>query len=249
MDKEYNCTILTISNVKSTVDRFKNDLQKQTGVNVQLIVIENYNQDYLGARQAFNAHLSEIKNDNVLFMHPDIVFLNKTALFSILQQAEAIENYGVIGIAGCPPGKKWLIVSTMVHGKQKVQCGVTFDTPVEVQTVDECLFLMKRSTIDKWRFSDITGWHLYAVEQCLRMNQAGLKNYVVPCQVHHFSAGNSLDPSYVKILIIIKQMYASLPHYLNTTVKQWRTSSAEGNMYIYYYYLKMWLKKILKNGK
>ncbi len=59
----------------------------------------------------------------------------------------------------------------------------------EVQTVDECFFIMNKNIIEKMKFTSLNGWHLYAVEQCLRMTKLGKRNYVVPANLWHLSDG------------------------------------------------------------
>lgn len=218
----------------------------QKNIQYQLIIIRNYNDEFEGVRQAYNSILDSINYEKVVFCHHDIFFLNEHELGNILRQMDEVSDVGVVGIAGCKTGEKWEILSTMYHGYEKVLCGTEIECPVEVQCLDECLFIMKKSFVQQIGFSEIKGWHLYAVEQCIRANAHGLKNYVVPANVYHYSSGNSLDPSYINSLLELKKMYSIDEEYLNTTVKQWDLKTKKGYCYIKYYYWKQIIKKLMK---
>lgn len=63
--------------------------------------------------------------------------------------------------------------------------------------------------LEKIPFSNIEGWHMYAVEQCLQATLDGKKNYVIPSRIWHLSAGVSEDRNYVRIGKEIVKRYGS----------------------------------------
>lgn len=240
------CTIVVIVNKKAQYEMFLSSLKQQKNVEYQLITIENYDNCCAGARQTFNSIMSAVKFEKVIFCHQDIVFENENVLEKILDEVEKLNNIGVVGIAGCREGKRWEIISNLRHGDERKHCGRRISNPVEVQSVDECFFVMEKEFCEKIRFTEIEGWHLYAVEQCLRAKEYGKKNYVIPSEIWHQSDGKSLDPQYVLMLLKLKNKYALNKDILNTTVKQWDFTNFKGRVYIKYYYIKQVLKKILK---
>ena len=137
-----SCSIITISNNVNMLEEFKSNLKTQENVSYQLIVVDNTKNSYSGARAAFNSVLDKIENDIVIFLHPDIRFLNKVSLSDILLYIDKIKNFGVIGVAGCPSGREWKIYTTIIHGSKKVNPGISISKEVEVQTVDECFFII-----------------------------------------------------------------------------------------------------------
>ena len=240
------CTIIVITNDKKRCDEFTAGLNTQQNVEYQLLVVESIHGEFCGARQAYNSVIDLIEYDNVVFCHHDIFFLDNNALENILMYIDSLDDFGVVGVAGCKHGEEWEILSTMLHGDGKQLCGTKIDKPTEVQCVDECFFVMQKKFVKKYRFTDMTGWHLYAVEQCVRAEQKELKNYVVPANMYHASSGNSLDPSYINALLEFKEVYSVQDGILNTTVKQWNIKTTKGYLYIKYYYWKQVIKKTLK---
>lgn len=242
MDKYY-CTIVVICNKEKVLKEYTENLNTQKNVIFQLIVIDNTDNQYSGARMAFNSFLAQIEHEIVIFSHPDIRFRSDYALANILRETAKIDDYGVVGIAGCASGQIWKILTNIVHGDKKVEAGERILDITEVQTVDECFFIMKKDMIQKIKFKNKDGWHLYAVEQSLQMKRDGKKNYVIPADVRHLSDGRSLDPSYMKGLEEIIREYKIETEYINTTVKQWKTKGFVAYLYRKYYYIKQVIKK------
>lgn len=241
--KIYHCTIVVIANKAEVLEDYIKSLDAQTNVVFQLIVIDNKDNQYSGARKAFNSVLAQAKYDVVIFSHPDIRFMTDTALADIMLQIESLNNFGVVGIAGCAEGRTWRILSNIVHGTDKDNAGTKISNPIEVQTVDECFFAMERDVAQKNNFINEDGWHLYAVEQCLQMRRINKKNYIVPADVWHLSNGKSLGPTYLKDLERVIDEYKNDTEYINTTVKQWKTKGIRPYLYRRYYYVKQIIKR------
>lgn len=243
------CTIVVIWNKEDIYTEFLDSLKKQKDVDFKIIGIKNDNHQYVGARQAYNDHLRAIEGSYVIFMHPDIRFLDEYALYDLLENVKKTGDFGVVGVAGTPEGKNWQIYSDIIHGMSKENAGKSVKGQKEVQTVDECLFVMNASDIKNKKFSLLEGWHLYAVEQCVEYLLCGKKNYVIPARLWHMSAGGSLDPSYMITLNILIRKYKNELKYLNTTVKQWKTNGMPAAIYRIYYYYKQKLKRWLQCRK
>lgn len=137
-------------------------------------------------------------------------------------------------------------MSNIYHGKEKTLAGVTISKTHEIETVDECFFLIKKDYFLKYNFSSEKGFHLYAVEYCLDCLENNLQNYVVPANIWHLSDGRSLGPDYViqlKRLIKKKQNKFDL---ICTTVKAWKTKGVLAKAYLEYYYYKQIVKRMIK---
>lgn len=220
-------SLITIVNNEKVYQNFCKNLVKQQGVNYELIKIQNDAQQYDSARRAYNKAASHAKGDLLVFLHPDIRFLDKLALHDIITQANQLTNWGVVGVAGSPnndnENNRNYIVTTIVQDRQKENVGEKITRPTKVQTVDECLFIMKRDFWQAYPFSNITGWHFYAVEQSLVAIINGLDNYVIPARIWHLSPGSSENTQYIKIGREIVKRYGEHFKYINTTVEQWDT--------------------------
>lgn len=242
-----NISILCVYNNDEIMNDFSSNLgnQKLNG-EYQLIPINNKGNVWHSIREAYNSHLDKIKYDMVVFIHQDIRFMNESALQNLLDEIEKISDFGIIGIAGCKSGKQWKLLSSITHGLDHKNAGETVQEAIEVQTVDECCFVMHTNDIQRTGFSEIDGWHMYAVEQCLWMAGGGKENYVIPAEnIWHMSNGQSLDPSYMITLEQVLSKYCKDIIYLNTTVKQWKVHGLFPYLYRKYYYVKQVFKRML----
>ena len=240
------CTLVLISNKQEVYMGFLESLDTQKEVRYQLICIDNYAGEFAGTREAYNAYLAKAQSDWIIFLHPDIRFEDPYALRDILSEVNQLGEFGVAGVAGCLKGEKWGILSDMLHGKDRMYAGERLVRSMEVQTLNECLFVMSKKYVIDHPFSDIVGWHLACVEQCLEALVSGKRNYVIPSRLWHLSAGDSLDPDYLRILEILIDKYAGEFDYFNTTVKQWQVHGAAAKIYRKYYRMKQILKRRLR---
>lgn len=220
-------SLITIVNKEPIYNSFKKNLATQTGVNYELIKVNNSDNQYDSARKAFNSAAKKARGKYLVFLHPDIRFLDSQALHDVLQKIIHLQNWGIAGIAGSPyelnsKGRNY-IVTTLIQDKNKESVGEKIGSPVKVQTVDECFFVMKHSSWDKHPFSDIKGWHFYSVEQCLISLIAGNSNYVVPSRIWHLSPGSSENVQYIKTGKEIIRRYGQEFDRINTTVEKWDT--------------------------
>ena len=55
--------------------------------------------------------------------------------------------------------------------------------PKEVQTLDECMFIIKKDYFNEHIFNERDSWHLYAVKYCLKVLINGDKVYVIPANL------------------------------------------------------------------
>ena len=225
---------------------FRQALEKQRGIEYTLLAVDNSQNRYPGAREAFLSQLDQVQTDFVVFMHQDIRFQDETALGDLLNSAETLDNLGVAGVAGCPEGKDWVLYSNILHGKEALPAGKAVTGAMPVQTVDECLFILRTEVARKYPFRSRGGWHMYAVEQCLELSRAGYQNYVLNARIWHLSKGGSLEQSYLGTLEELIREYGSDTDYFNTTVKQWTTCGRKAALYRGYYLYKMKLKGFLQ---
>lgn len=244
-------SIVTIVNNLDVFDGFCKSLETQSNTSFELVPIYNLNGEYKSARSAFNSVLSKCNGVYVIFMHPDIRFETPNELYTTRTYLNGITKFGVIGAAGATAEKynknKRVIYSNMVHGIDKKNAGIRIDSIQEVQTIDECFFILDKRYIVKNKFSELDGWHLYAVELCLRCVLENRKNYVIPLNMWHLSEGKSLDSNYIRQLNRIIKIYGNKFPALYTTVKIWITRGIWHEFYRHYYFIKQKIKrKILR---
>ncbi|WP_283576511.1 glycosyltransferase [Limosilactobacillus oris] len=221
-------SIITIVNKEKVYQDFKKSLKEQEGVNYELIKIANDNNQFDSARTAYNSALEKAKGDYLIFIHPDMRFLDKNSLQDALAQVVELKDLGVAGVAGCPDKvhhHKSTLVTSIVHDNPPHHFGKLIDKVTEVQTVDECFFVMKRSFCKKHPFSSIQGWHMYAVEQCLIALLDGKKNYVIPARMWHYSTGNSENWQYIQTGREIARRYGKYFPTISTTITTWENQN------------------------
>ena len=243
-------SLITIVNKEDVYQAFKAGLEKQTGVEYELIRINNENNEYNSARKAFNDAAKKAKGKYLVFLNPDIRFLNEHALKDVLDQIRSLpKDFGVAGIAGSPKelvANDRIILTTIIHGDHKEHVGRPITGPTPVQTLDECFFVISRDYWKKRPFPLKEGWHLYAVEQCLLAQKDQRENYVVPAAIWHTSDGKSEDFRYtLQVKQLIKEYQAQTAS-INTTVKRWPTRGLGAKMFVNVYLAKMYLKYLLK---
>jgi hypothetical protein len=249
MDIPILFTLILIMNKKDVYNDFIDNLETQNDVAYEVICIDNCNHQYTSARKAYNDAAMKASGKYLIFLHPDIRFINKHDLYEITKYIGAVKTFGVIGVAGCPyelvVGKR-VILSNICHGNRKNKAGKDISKPEIVQTVDECFFVVEKNEFNKICFSEKEGWHLYAVELCLQFINEGKQNYVIPANLWHLSDGRSLDYRYMLQLRELLKEYKNSSDFINTTVKKWKTKGVLSNCYSIYYLCKQWIKGKMK---
>lgn len=221
-------SIITIVNKEKIYEGFLKNLKEQEGVQYELIKINNDHNQFSSAREAYNDAMKKAHGDYFIFLHPDMRFLDKFALKDALEQIVKIDDLGVAGVSGCPfelHHHKSTILTTIVQGDPYYHFGKSIDKVTEVQTVDECFFVMTRGFCENHPFTDVKGWHMYAVEQCLIALLNNKKNYVIPARMWHYSPGNSENWQYVQTGREIVKRYGNHFSSINTTMTTWNTKS------------------------
>ena len=243
-------SLVLIVNKQEIYKDFLDNLDTQEEIEYEIVPIFNYNNEYRSARQAYNNATKKINGDVLIFMHPDIRFLHKHSLKNFVESIHSIKDAGVIGVAGARASKDKPsvgdILSGIVHGLDKRELGtVQIKKTEEVQTVDECMFAVNKKYFLEHPFSDLSGWHLYAVDYCLEALKNSRKNYVVPSQIWHISDGVSLDEKYVEQVEIIIKKWRDYYNVIYTTIKTWPTKGVYAYIYRKYYWIKQRIKRMI----
>ena len=206
----------------------ENCLVKGLGIQTyeyELIILDNSQGKFKSAAEALNSGAREAKGELFIFVHQDIKMEDKNFLEECFFYLVNFKNAGIFGIAG-KSIKNDEIISNMMHGNPPVPVSKTWiNSPVNVQTLDECLLIIPRQRFIETPFDAETcdDWHLYGVDYCLTMISKGYEVVVLPLSVYHLSDGVSLNSLYFSSLEKVIQKHKHETDVIATTVQNWRT--------------------------
>ena len=204
-------------------DYLLKSLKNQT-TNYELILIDNTQKKFKSAAEAFNQEGKKAKGKYIIFTHQDIDLSSNIFLNNLEIILDSISNLGIAGVAG--KSKEKIIVSNIKEGiPPKLSGKIQINEPVKVQTLDECLFIIPTSIFDVVQFDEkvCSGWHLYAVDYSLSVNERGLDVYVVPASIYHKSTGESFSKEYYGILKKLLDKHRKNYKMVYTTMGNWNS--------------------------
>lgn len=164
----------------------------------QILVKEGFS----SAAVAYNNGIDESLNDLMVFVHQDII-LPKRWLADLERGLEYLEkhdpNWGVIGVYGetLHDGARGYVYSSGLN-----IMGKPFDRPEEIQTLDEIVLIIRKSS--GLRFDEsLPNFHMYGTDICMTAMDVGRKNYAISAFCIH-----NTQPS----LILGDDFYESYRH-------------------------------------
>lgn len=215
------------NNQKILEDKLLNSLKKQN-IEYELILVDNTTGKYKSAAEALNYGARKATNDFLMFVHQDVDLSYPNCLKDIEGMVEDLDDLGVAGVAGyCETDGKPVMYSNIKDGYPPKDVGLNLDHPIEVQTVDECLFIVARSLFKELEFDETTcpDWHLYGADYCLDTKKLGKIVYVFPLKIYHASRTESFSKTYYTTLKNIVKKHGSEYKTINTSCGIWRTGS------------------------
>lgn len=219
-------SVVCVYNNKNILDECLLSSLKNQNIQYELILVDNTKNEFLSASQALNNGGSLAKGKYILFSHQDICFKSSDVLKKMGRLFDQNPN-SIIGVAGVD--KRRRVISKITHGidREILPGKITEFDVCEVQTVDECFFGISNELFKKFKFNEqiIDGWHLYAVEYCLRLKKHGIKTFVVGISnIHHRSIGSSMNDDYYRILKNLIKEYKTDYKFIYTTMGNWPTN-------------------------
>jgi len=164
----------------SSIERHRSEVQ-----DLDYVLIDNRDGAFPSAGAAFNAGASRARHDHLVFVHQDVVLHSLAALERAAFALEADHRIGLAGAIGMDRGGR--LVGRVRD--RVVLLGEHTDQPVDVDAVDEVLFIVPRRVFEHEPLSEepTLAWHAYAVEYGLRLRQDGLRVCVVDVPLTHNS--------------------------------------------------------------
>ncbi len=197
-------------------------IDKQTGVEVETIVLDNRgNRAYSSAAAALNDGARRAKGEYLIFMHQDIYLWDTEACAKYASFLESHPNaiIGVAGVAKDGSGVKYDLWQT--------QKKYRFARPangeiIPVKTLDECMFAMTKERWELLKFDEVTcdNWHFYCADICYANQLSGGENYSVPLEVCHDSLGSADGKGFRRsVKRMIKKYHGKLEEIETTCVR------------------------------
>ena len=157
---------------------------------------------FTSAARAYNDAIERSTNDLIIFCHQDIL-LPKPWIGQLEQALQCLEaedpNWGVLGTYGnTSDGHGWGHVYSSGLGV----IGEAPPRPVAVQTLDEIVLILRRSS--GLRFDDsLPHFHFYGTDICLRAAKSGMRSYAIPAFCFHNTC---------QTLVLPKEFYECCRH-------------------------------------
>ncbi|HET8874061.1 MAG TPA: glycosyltransferase, partial [Gaiellaceae bacterium] len=164
----------------SSIERHRSEVE-----DLDYVQVDNRYGTFPSAGAAFNFGASRARHDHLVFVHQDVVLHSLAALERAAAALDADHGIGLAGAVGMDRGER--LVGRVRD--RVVLIGERAAEPVDVDTVDEVLFIVPRRVFDRERLSEAPefAWHAYAVEYGLRLRRNGLRVCAVDVPLTHNS--------------------------------------------------------------
>lgn len=217
-------SIVCVYNNKKILDKYLiNSLKKQKS-KYKLIILDNSNNKYKSAAEAFNSVYNDLVGEYFVFLHQDI-YLHKKFLEELESLLDLFDKTIIAGIAGKSMNKLG-VISNIEHGSPPTSAGkFKIKYPTKVQTLDECLIIIPNTVFRVLKFDEKTcdNWHLYGVDYCLNAAQIGFESYVLPIKIYHRSNAMSFSSEYDRSLKKLLKKHRKSFNWIYTTMGDWNT--------------------------
>lgn len=217
-------SIICVYNNKEILNDFLLKSLKNQSVEYELILMDNSTGKFKSAAAALNEGGNKVKGKYIMFVHQDIDLKSNKWLEDTEKTLDSLENMGITGVAGRIKYKPGIVTNIADGIPPKIISKDKLKSPIEVQTLDECLFIIPHEVFEVLKFDEKTvyDWHLYAADYALSVKKLGLKTYVIPLFVYHRSSGFSYSEMYDKTLkkLLRKHMDEKA---IYTTIEDWVT--------------------------
>jgi hypothetical protein len=173
-------------------------------LDVDYIAIDNTRHDFASAGAALNHGARKARHDLVAMVHQD-VYLHSINRIALVGSALDDGGWGMLGANGVASDGE-----NVGRTRDRAQLiGRHAAIPVEVDSVDEVLFLVNRETVLQHPISEDPdlSWHAYAVEYGLRLRLLGRRVGAVDMAVTH----NSLTANLARLDVAHRKVGETYP--------------------------------------
>lgn len=153
------------------------------------------------AAKGLNDGIKASKESIIVCCHQDVI-LPLDFIDRLTEKLLMYPDFGVMGVAGraanFDPAGGCILADGTPYCERK---------EAEVLVLDECLLIIRRDSGLMFN-EELTGFHCYGADICLRSALKGLKNYALDISVRHMSQTGTAGPGYWQAMAYIKERYA-----------------------------------------
>ncbi len=187
--------------LKQSIEAYSGD------IDVDFVPVDNAGHAFTTAGAALNHGARQARHDLVVFAHQD-VYLHSIERLAAVGAALSDTDWGLLGANG-------FTGQGMSVGRMRdrvLLIGAPAATPVDVDSVDEVLFMVLRDVVLEHPLTEDPhlAWHAYAVEYGLRLRQLAKRVGAVDLAVTHNSLTINLD----KLDVAHRHVGEMYPHLL-----------------------------------
>jgi hypothetical protein len=196
----FNDALVREQCLDSSIERHRAEVD-----DLDYVMVDNREGAFQSAGAALNVGASRARHDHLVFAHQDVVLHSLTALEQAVAVLEADHSIGLAGAFGVERAGR--LVGRIRD--RVVLIGERADEPVDVDSIDEVLFIVPRRVFDRERLSEAPefAWHAYAVEYGLRLRQNGLRVCAVDVPLTH----NSLSINTARVDAAVAELTRAYP--------------------------------------
>lgn len=199
-----HCTfVVAVNNLRIFEDNFLAS-PCLAGLHSHEVIVQS---GFRSASEAYNDGLDKARNELVIFVHQDVILTGGWLgqLDYAIGRLEITDpSWGVLGCYGetRDDGGHGHVYSTGLG-----IIGKPFDEPVPVQTLDEIVLVLRKSS--GLRFdSDLPNFHFYGTDICLRAADRGRKSYAMSAFcIHNSNQGPILPKDFYRTYKWIKRIW------------------------------------------
>ncbi len=139
---------------------------------------------FSSAAKAYNDAIARSRNDLIVFAHQDILFPASwlSDLHSALRSLEVSDpKWGVLGCYGITPNED---ARGYVYSPRCGILGKPFDSPALVQTLDEIVLVIRKSSGLNFDWN-LPYFHFYGADICMTAAERGMNSYAISALCIH----------------------------------------------------------------
>lgn len=239
--------VLGIENISFIIPVSNEEILHQNFLASELFQSQGWHQmifqkNFDSAGKAYNDGMKRSYYEMVICCHQDVL-LPANWLVDLKRSLDYLAhhdpNWGVLGCYGVTQ-KGHHVGHLYSHGWGVL--GKPFDTPIEVQTLDEVVLIVRKSA--GLRFDEgLPHFHLYGTDICLQAQQIGLKCYAISAFcIHNTNQIVELPDQFFDCYFYLKKKwYRQLPIYASCI------TISKSNHDLYRRKIKLWFHKTFRH--